>query len=87
MANAFVQLNFYTYKLKSHTNSLLGDFYMNVCIMDGCVGCGACEAINSDVFFVDVVAHVNEGSVEGNEQDCIDAALVCPVNAIWVEDI
>ena len=57
---------------------------MNVCIMDGC---GACEAINSDVFFVDVVAHVNDSSVDGNEQDCIDAALVCPVNAIWIEDI
>lgn len=55
--------------------------------MDGCVACGACEAINSDVFSVDVVAHVNDAEVPGNEQDCIDAALVCPVNAIWIEDI
>ncbi len=60
---------------------------MNVCIMDGCVACGACEAINSDVFSVDVIAHVNDAEVPGNEQDCIDAALVCPVNAIWIEDI
>lgn len=61
--------------------------FMNVCIMDGCVACGACEAINSDVFSVDVIAHVNDAEVQGNEQDCIDAALVCPVNAIWIEDI
>ena len=59
---------------------------MNVCIMDGCVGCGACEAINSDVFFVDVVAHVNDSSVDGFLHDCIDAALVCRVIAIWIDD-
>jgi len=60
---------------------------MNVSILDGCVACGACEAINSDVFCVDVIAHVNDSQINGNEQDCIDAALVCPVNAIWIEDI
>lgn len=55
--------------------------------MDGCTACGACEAINPDVFRVDDIAHVNESQIAGNEQDCIDAALICPVNAIWVEDI
>ena len=60
---------------------------MIVSIMDGCTACGACEAINPDVFRVDDIAHVNESQIAGNEQDCIDAALICPVNAIWVEDI
>ena len=60
---------------------------MIVSIMDGCTACGACEAINPEVFHVDSTAHVNESKIKGNEQDCIDAALICPVNAIWVEDI
>lgn len=60
---------------------------MIVSIMDGCIACGACEAINSNVFHVDEIAHVENEYIKGNEQDCIDAALVCPVNVIWVEDI
>ena len=60
---------------------------MIVSIMDGCTACGACEAIHPDVFHVDDIAHVDESQIAGNEQDCIDAALICPVNAIWVEDI
>ncbi len=60
---------------------------MIVSIMDGCTACGACEAISPEVFKVDTIAHVNESKIAGNEQDCIDAALICPVNAIWVEDI
>lgn len=60
---------------------------MQVSIMNSCTGCGACEAINSDVFTVDTIAHVNDENVARYEQDCIDAALICPVNAIWVEDL
>ena len=60
---------------------------MIVSIMDGCTACGACEAINPDVFRVYDIAHFNESQIAGNEQDCIDEALICPVNAIWVEDI
>ena len=60
---------------------------MNVTIMDNCTGCGACEAVNKNVFSVDVVAHVNQEAVGKNEQDCIDAALICPVNAIWIDSL
>ena len=60
---------------------------MNVTIMDSCTGCGACEAINGEVFSVDAIAHVNEAAVSLHEQDCIDAALICPVNAIWIDDL
>ncbi|GBF22610.1 ferredoxin I [Candidatus Gastranaerophilus sp. (ex Termes propinquus)] len=60
---------------------------MNVTIMDGCTACGACEAINSEVFYVDTIAHVNQDAVERYEQDCIDAALICPVNAIWIDEL
>ena len=60
---------------------------MNVTIMDSCTGCGACESVNSDVFTVDTKAHVNESAIEDNKQDCIDAALICPVNAIWIDSL
>ena len=60
---------------------------MNVTIMDGCTACGACEAISPDVFSVDTIAHVDDSQIKGHEQECIDAALICPVNVIWVEDI
>jgi ferredoxin len=60
---------------------------MNVTIMDNCTGCGACEAVNSKVFSVDTMAHVDEKEIKGNEQDCIDAALICPVNAIWIDSL
>ena len=60
---------------------------MNVTIMDSCTACGACEAINSHVFTVDTKAHVRDEFVEKHEQDCMDAALICPVNAIWIDDL
>lgn len=60
---------------------------MQVEILNSCTACGACEAINSDVFTVDTIAHVNQEHVSAHEQDCIDAALICPVNAIWIEDL
>ena len=60
---------------------------MQVKISDECVGCGICEAINSYVFLVDSIAKVNKNEINQNKQDCIDAALICPVNAIWIDDI
>lgn len=60
---------------------------MIVTILDGCTGCGACEAINSEVFHVDRIAHVDPSKVSGNERDCLDAAMICPTNSIWIEDL
>ena len=61
---------------------------MHIIITDECVNCGACEAINPKIFSVDTnLAKVNSKYIKGNEQDCIDAALICPVNAIWIYDI
>lgn len=59
---------------------------MKVTILDGCTACGACEAINPDVFEVDDFAYVNQDNVAGNEQDCLDAAMACPVNVIKITD-
>lgn len=60
---------------------------MYVSVTDECVCCGACEAINPNIFSIDSIARVNCDMIEGSEQDCIDAALICPVNAIWIDDI
>jgi len=60
---------------------------MIVTISSNCTGCGACSAINSEVFEIDSnFATVNPDFIEGNEDDCIDAALACPVNAIKIEE-
>lgn len=61
---------------------------MQVFITDECVTCGACEAINPDIFTMGAArAEVMPEFIEGFEKDCIDAALICPVNAIWIDDI
>lgn len=60
---------------------------MIVSVSNNCTGCGACSAINPEVFEINNnVATVNQDHVEGNEDDCIDAALACPVNAIRIDD-
>lgn len=60
---------------------------MLVTISSKCIGCGACSAINPEIFEIyNNIATVNQEYVEGNEDDCIDAALACPVNAIKIDD-
>ena len=60
---------------------------MIVTISNNCTGCGACSAINPEVFEIsNNFATVNQDFVDSNEDDCIDAALACPVNAIKIDD-
>jgi len=60
---------------------------MIVTISNHCTGCGACSAINPEVFEIsNNFATVNQDFVDSNEDDCIDAALACPVNAIKIDD-
>lgn len=60
---------------------------MLVSISDKCIGCGACSAINPEIFEIsNNIATVNQDNVDGYEDDCIDAALACPVNAIKIDD-
>jgi len=59
---------------------------MKVTIIPGCIACGACESINSEVFTITDVAHVNEAAIPGNEDDCRTAAEACPVNVIKIEE-
>ncbi|MDD3013538.1 MAG: ferredoxin [Candidatus Gastranaerophilales bacterium] len=57
---------------------------MKVEILPGCIACGACEAINGEVFIINEIAHVIEENITGNEDDCVTAADACPVNVIKV---
>lgn len=60
---------------------------MIVAISNSCTGCGACSAINPEVFEIHSnYATVNSDFIDGNEDDCIDAALACPVNAIKIDE-
>lgn len=60
---------------------------MIVTISSNCTGCGACSAINPEVFEIhNNFAVVNTENIDGNEDDCIDAALACPVNAVIIDD-
>ena len=57
------------------------DIFMNVTILDTCVGCGACAIINPEVFDIQGnKAIVNPTSIDKTE------ALSCPVNAIEIDE-
>ncbi|MBR1754771.1 ferredoxin [bacterium] len=60
---------------------------MNIFISDKCQACGICTAIKPEIFNItDREAYVNQELIYGYEDDCIDAALACPVNAIKIND-
>ena len=57
---------------------------MKVTISDGCICCGACEFICSEVFYIEDMAVVNEAAVSAHEDSVKEAADSCPVGAIEV---
>jgi len=59
---------------------------MYVRIVEGCIACGACETICPSVFTVFDSAIADNAQVPGFEQDCRDAAKVCPVSVIKIEE-
>jgi len=59
---------------------------MKVEILPGCISCGACEAINGEVFVLNELAHVIEENITGNEDDCKAAAEACPVSVIKITE-
>lgn len=59
---------------------------MNVEILPGCICCGMCESINSEVFELNFTAHVNEENILGNEDDIYQARDLCPVSVILVTE-
>ncbi len=59
---------------------------MRVEIIPGCISCGACVSINSDIFELNGIVHINQAKVAGHEEDCRAAADACPVNVIRLLD-
>lgn len=57
---------------------------MRVEIIPGCIACGACVSINSDVFELTDTIHAHNENVPGHEEDCKAAAEACPVNVIKI---
>ncbi|MFH0898580.1 MAG: ferredoxin [bacterium] len=55
-------------------------------IIPGCISCGSCEIIAPEVFELQQTAQVRpDAQITGNEEKIIEAALMCPVQAIEVE--
>lgn len=59
---------------------------MQVKIVPGCIACGACESICPAVFTVYDSAEADNTQVPGNESECREAAKVCPVSVIKIEE-
>lgn len=59
---------------------------MKVIIEDGCIACGACESVCDEVFTVEDVVVVNEANIADNEDAVREAAEVCPVSVIVIEE-
>lgn len=59
---------------------------MRVHIVDGCIACGACETITPEVFTVLETSVVDSSQVCGREDLCREAADVCPVSVIKIEE-
>ena len=60
---------------------------MWVSVTNKCIGCGACSTISPEVFEIyKNSAIADQNKVLGREESCIDAALNCPVNAIYIDE-
>jgi ferredoxin len=59
---------------------------MYIKIVDGCIACGACESICPQVFTVYDYAEVTLEQIPGYENDCREAARVCPVSVIKIQE-
>ena len=60
---------------------------MLVKILDTCIGCGACAIINPEVFEMqNNKAIANNDNVELTDDLCIDAAIICPISAIKIDE-
>ncbi len=59
---------------------------MYVRIVEGCIACGACESICPSVFTVFDTAEADNQALPGFESEVREAAKVCPVSVIKVEE-
>ncbi|MEW5820672.1 MAG: ferredoxin [Cyanobacteriota bacterium] len=59
---------------------------MKVTIEEGCIACGACESVCDEVFSVEDTVIVNNDKISGNEDAVREAADVCPVSVIVIEE-
>jgi len=63
----------------------MGNKIEKVSIVPGCISCGSCEAICSDVFEVKDIAYVKTGAdlyYQELAEDIEEAADMCPVSVI-----
>ena len=57
-----------------------------ITIIPGCVSCGSCVSLAPEIFEMKNIATVKPNApIEGNEEKIIEAAAMCPVEAIELE--
>jgi ferredoxin len=59
---------------------------MKVTILEGCIACGVCESLVPEVFTVLETSVVNLSGIAGQEDGCREAAEVCPVSVIAIDE-
>jgi ferredoxin len=55
--------------------------------LPGCISCGTCEAVCPEVFEITNVSVLkNDADFQANEESIREAAEICPISVIDVED-
>ena len=59
-----------------------------ITISNECIGCGACTSVSDNFELVDNKAKPNKENVDGDDlKKAKEAADICPVNAIKIENV
>ncbi|MBD3231393.1 ferredoxin [Candidatus Dependentiae bacterium] len=60
---------------------------LKIKILPGCISCGTCEVVCPEVFKVSDVSHLKkDADLEQNKEKIKEAAQMCPVGVIEVEE-
>ena len=60
---------------------------MWVRVSNDCIGCGACALLSPEVFEIYKNSSIpNQSKISGHEEQCLDAAINCPVGAITIDE-
>lgn len=56
-------------------------------ILPGCISCGTCQVICPEVFEVTDISHIKkDADLKKNEEQIKEAADMCPVSVIEIEE-
>ncbi len=60
---------------------------MWISVSNDCIGCGTCVQLSPEVFEIYKNSSIpNQAKISGHEEQCLDAAINCPVGAISIDE-